>query len=116
MAKIADVIKLKTGYANFVELKSAFEAARENADRMAVYRPTKSHRQAFERICRGLYRPPVTNKILDRDGQVFVWFIRVEIAFRQDFAEPVVPVLACEPVAPNPLVVWLGPVVRFWNN
>ena len=57
MAKIADVVKLKTGYANFVELKSAFEATQENADRMAMYRPTKAHRVAFERICRGLYQP-----------------------------------------------------------
>lgn len=57
MAKIADVVRLKTGYANFVELKSAFEAAQENADRMAMYRPTKAHRAAFERICRGLYQP-----------------------------------------------------------
>jgi len=57
MAKIADVIKLKSGYANFVELKPAFEEAQENAERMAMYRPTKSHRQAFERICRGIYQP-----------------------------------------------------------
>jgi len=57
MAKISDVVKLKSGYANFVELKSAFEAAQENADRMAMYRPTKAHRVAFERICRGLYQP-----------------------------------------------------------
>jgi DNA replication protein DnaC len=28
-----------------------------NADRMAMYRPTKAHRVAFERICRGLYQP-----------------------------------------------------------
>ena len=57
MAKIAEVVKLKSGYANFVELKSAFEASQENADRMAMYRPTKAHRAAFERICRGLYQP-----------------------------------------------------------
>ncbi len=57
MAKISDVVKLKSGYANFVELKSAFEATQENADRMAMYRPTKAHRMAFERICRGLYQP-----------------------------------------------------------
>jgi hypothetical protein len=57
MAKISDVVKLKSGYANFVELKSAFEEAQENADRMAMYRPTKAHRVAFERICRGLYQP-----------------------------------------------------------
>ncbi len=57
MAIISDVIKLKSGYANFVELKSAFEEAKENADRMAMYRPTKAHRQAFERMCRGIYQP-----------------------------------------------------------
>lgn len=57
MAKIADIVKLKSGYANFVELKSAFGASQENAERMAMYRPTKAHRVAFERICRGLYAP-----------------------------------------------------------
>jgi len=57
MGKIAEIVKLKSGYANFVELKSAFEATQENADRMAMYRPTKAHRVAFERICRGLYQP-----------------------------------------------------------
>lgn len=57
MGYIKDVVKLKTGYANFVELKSAYEEAQENAERMAMYRPTKAHRQAFERICRGLYQP-----------------------------------------------------------
>jgi len=57
MGKIADVVTLKTGYANFVELKSAFEESQENLDRMAMYRPTKAHRAAFERLCRGLYQP-----------------------------------------------------------
>jgi hypothetical protein len=57
MAKIKDIVQLKSGYANFVELKSAFEAAQENTDRMAMYRPTKAHRKALERICRGLYQP-----------------------------------------------------------
>lgn len=57
MSRIADVVKLKSGYANFVELKSSFEASQENAERMAMYRPTKAHRAAFERICRGLYQP-----------------------------------------------------------
>jgi hypothetical protein len=57
MSKISDVVKLKSGYANFVELKSAFEAVQENADRMSMYRPTKAHRVAFERISRGLYQP-----------------------------------------------------------
>jgi len=57
MAKIADVVKLKSGYANFVVLKTDFEEIQMNADRMAMYRPTKAHRVAFERICRGLYQP-----------------------------------------------------------
>ena len=57
MSTIRDVIKLKSGYANFVELKGAYEEAQENADRIAMYRPTQAHRQAFERICRGLYQP-----------------------------------------------------------
>ena len=57
MAKIADVVKLKTGYANFVQLKSAFEETQENAERMAMYRPTKAHRTAFERLSRGLFQP-----------------------------------------------------------
>ena len=29
----------------------------ENADRMAMYRPTKAHRAAFEKVCRGLSLP-----------------------------------------------------------
>lgn len=57
MATISEVVDLKTGYANFVELKGAFAESKENEDRMAMYRPTKAHRQAFERICRGLYQP-----------------------------------------------------------
>ncbi len=57
MAKISDVVTLKSGYANFVELKSAFEETQENAERVAMYRPTRAHRQAFDRICRGLFQP-----------------------------------------------------------
>jgi len=57
MAKISEVVKLKSGYANFVKLKSDFDEVRENAGRMAMYRPTKSHRTAFERLSRGLYQP-----------------------------------------------------------
>lgn len=57
MAKISEVVKLKTGYANFVELKSDFEEIQKNEGRMAMYRPTKAHRVAFERICRGFYQP-----------------------------------------------------------
>ena len=57
MAKISDVVKLKSGYSNFIHLKEDFEATQMNADRMAMYRPIKAHRVAFERICRGLYQP-----------------------------------------------------------
>lgn len=57
MATISDVVKLKTGYANFVELKSSFEEDQENLERMAMYRPTTAHRRAFERLCRGLLSP-----------------------------------------------------------
>lgn len=57
MSKIADFVKLKSGYANFVNLKADFAKAEENAGRMAMYRPTKAHRRALERICRGLYQP-----------------------------------------------------------
>ncbi len=77
MTKIAEVVKLKSGYANFVELKSAFEEAQENADRMAMYRPTKAHRQAFERVCRGIQQLVVKNydrKVrLDLGGSHHFW-------------------------------------------
>lgn len=57
MAKINEVIELKTGYANFVELKESFGEGGDNIKRMAMYRPTKAHRSAFEKICRGLSYP-----------------------------------------------------------
>lgn len=57
MSKISDVVKLREGYANFVELKSAFEASKENADRMSMYRPTQAHRKALRRLFRGLSNP-----------------------------------------------------------
>ena len=57
MATISDIVKIKSGYANFVELKSSFEEDQQNLERMARYRPTKAHRRAFERICRGLMSP-----------------------------------------------------------
>ncbi len=34
MAKIADIVKLKTGYANFVHLKEDFEATQKNVERI----------------------------------------------------------------------------------
>ena len=40
MPKIAEIVKDKGGYANFVQLRSAFQEDTENTDRMAMYRPT----------------------------------------------------------------------------
>ena len=57
MTKIFEVVKLKTGYANFINLKNSFEEAKTNADRVEMYRPTTAHRKALERLCRGLYQP-----------------------------------------------------------
>jgi len=57
MSKISEIVKVRGGYANFVQLRSALQEEEENAGRMAMYRPTKAHRTALERICRGLYMP-----------------------------------------------------------
>lgn len=57
MSKIAEIVKVRGGYANFVQLRSALREEAENSGRMAMYRPTKAHRNALERICRGLYMP-----------------------------------------------------------
>lgn len=37
MAKIADVVKIQAGYANFVNLREAFSEESENTDGMAMY-------------------------------------------------------------------------------
>jgi energy-coupling factor transporter ATP-binding protein EcfA2 len=57
MSKIAEIVKVRSGYANYVQLRSAFREQEENAERMAMYRPTKGHRTAMQRICRGLLTP-----------------------------------------------------------
>lgn len=57
MSKISEIVKVSSGYANFVQLRSALQEEAENSGRMAMYRPTKAHRNAMERICRGLYMP-----------------------------------------------------------
>ena len=77
MAKISDVVKLKSGYAHFVELKSAFEAAQENADRMAMYRPTKAHRMAFPVA---LEIPQVLFKPGAEPGIVILVVVRISLA------------------------------------
>lgn len=57
MSKISKIVKVRGGYANFVQLRTALREEEENSGRMAMYRPTKAHRNALERICRGLYMP-----------------------------------------------------------
>lgn len=57
MSKIAEIVKVRDGYTNFVQLRTAFREDAENSGRMAMYRPTKAHRTALERICRGLFVP-----------------------------------------------------------
>lgn len=57
MSKIAEVVKIQSGYANFVNLREALAEESENTDRMAMYRPTKAHRTALERLSRGLFIP-----------------------------------------------------------
>ena len=57
MSKISQIVKVRGGYANYVQLRSALREEIENTERMAMYRPTKGHRVALERITRGLFTP-----------------------------------------------------------
>jgi len=57
MSKIDSIVKVRGGYANYVQLRSALREDTENTERMAMYRPTKGHRTALERISRGLFTP-----------------------------------------------------------
>ena len=57
MPKIKGFVELRTGYANFVELKSVFAESQQNADRKAMYRPKKAHRRAFERLTPAPHAP-----------------------------------------------------------
>jgi hypothetical protein len=57
MSKINSIVKVRGGYANYVQLRSALREDTENTERMAMYRPTKGHRAALERISRGLFTP-----------------------------------------------------------
>ena len=52
MAKIADLIEIKTGYAEYVNLVQEFEDPDVNRGRMTQYMPIQSHREAFERLAR----------------------------------------------------------------
>jgi hypothetical protein len=57
MSKISTIVKVRGGYANYVQLRNALREDAENTERMAMYRPTKGHRTALERISRGLFTP-----------------------------------------------------------
>jgi hypothetical protein len=57
MSRISEIVKVRGGYANFVQLRSSLREEEVNTGRMAMYRPTKAHRNALERLCRGLYMP-----------------------------------------------------------
>lgn len=48
MATISDIVKIKSGYANFAELKFSFEEDQDNLEWMAMYRPTTAHCRVFE--------------------------------------------------------------------
>ncbi len=50
MAKISELIDIKTGYANYVNLVDEFSDPDSNRARMRGYMPITSHRVAFERL------------------------------------------------------------------
>lgn len=50
MTKIKDIIDIRSGYSDTVDIKNDFKMEEENRKRMATYRPIKSHREAFEVI------------------------------------------------------------------
>jgi len=50
MAKIAELIDIKTGYANYVNLVDEFQDPDRNRARLEGYMPISSHRVAFERL------------------------------------------------------------------
>ncbi len=55
MAKIKDIIDIRGGYSDTVDIKNDFKMEEENKKRMATYRPIKSHREAFEIIAESPY-------------------------------------------------------------
>lgn len=50
MGKIKEIIDIRTGYSDTVDIQNDFKKETENIRRMSTYRPIKSHRQAFEII------------------------------------------------------------------
>ena len=55
MTKIKDIIDIRSGYSDTVDIKNDFKMEEENKIRMATYRPIKSHREAFEIIAESPY-------------------------------------------------------------
>jgi hypothetical protein len=63
MAKIKELVDIKTGYAKYVNLVQTFDDPTENRARMGQYMPVESHRQAFQQLTRALY---------PKDGRVYL--------------------------------------------
>lgn len=61
MAKIAEIVEIKTGYANYVNLVQEFNDPDENRGRMTQYMPIQSHRAAFDRLSHMLL--PLDNRV-----------------------------------------------------
>ena len=61
MAKIAELVEIKTGYANYVNLVQEFNDPDDNRGRMTQYMPIQSHRVTFDQISRMLL--PLDNRV-----------------------------------------------------
>ena len=46
MGKIKEIIDIRAGYSDTVDIQNDFKKEEENKKRMSTYRPIKSHRQA----------------------------------------------------------------------
>ncbi|MCD6122335.1 MAG: hypothetical protein J7K04_10910 [Spirochaetales bacterium] len=57
MPKIRELLDIKTGYADFIVLKTEYKDRARNIERMGMYRPTTGHRKAFIRLAQGLKNP-----------------------------------------------------------
>lgn len=55
MAKIKELLDIKSSYSNQVDLHREFNNRALKKDRMAKYKPIKAHRKAFETIAEGAY-------------------------------------------------------------
>jgi hypothetical protein len=60
MAKISELVTIRSGYAQYVNLVKTFTDPTENRGRMEQYMPIQSHREAFAQLARALY--PMDNR------------------------------------------------------